>query len=371
LKFYEDNPKFIIPQTRMNDIVQQVRSGLEDLSVSRPVERLTWGVRVPTDTSQTMYVWLDALLNYATAVGFPFSPGSEYDGGWPADIHVVGKDIIRFHCIYWPAFLMALDVPLPKQVLTHAHWTLGRQKMAKSTGNVVNPFWALERFGMDPMRWYLVHEGGITDDADYDNQFIIDKYKKGLKGGLGNLASRIMRYKGWDVRRAVEQFAQPSLDRVSELQATSSSQELGQAARNMAEGLRALPEQADKYMQDLHPNRALQTIMNAVYDANAYLQQTSPWNLVKKGAFGRDKSTEAEVQRIVYLNAETLRLVGIMLQPFIPTSAKRLLDMLGVREERRNWYWCVVGRDNAYGVPLVEIEAGEKGVLFPGLTSGS
>ena len=381
LDFYKQHPGFIVPRSRMDEIVQQVSAGLEDLSISRPVERLSWGIRVPTDQSQTIYVWLDALLSYATAAGFPFTPGSEIAGGWPADVHVVGKDIIRFHCIYWPAFLMALDLPLPKQVLTTAHWTLGRQKMAKSTGNVVNPFFALERFGTDIMRWYLVHDGGITDDADYDNRFIIEKYKKGLQGGLGNLTSRIMRGKGWDVQRAVKRFAlSEELTKLRLSRFGEGSEDTAQSAdQTMFHRLRVLPSDVDKHMRDLFPNRAVQRIMKAVYDANGYLQQASPWNLATqlKIANGerygwtdqeREK-LEAEIDRIVYLNAETLRLVGIMLQPVIPTSAKRLLDMIGVAEEKRSWDWCWIGRDSSYGVPMVELGRGEEGVLFPGLRS--
>ncbi|EMC91395.1 hypothetical protein BAUCODRAFT_28505 [Baudoinia panamericana UAMH 10762] len=375
LAFYEENPQFVIPRTRMGEVVHEVSTSLSDLSISRPVERLTWGVRVPTDPSQTIYVWLDALLSYASAAGYPFTPGSASSGGWPADIHVVGKDIVRFHCIYWPAFLMALGLPLPKQILTHAHWTLGRQKMAKSTGNVVNPFFALDRFGIDIMRWYLVHEGGITDDADYDNRYIIEKYKKNLQGGLGNLTSRIMRGKGWDVRRAVKQYANPAF-----------SEHADQDAKAMCSRIAALPLQVDKHMHDLHPNRALQTLMRAVADMNAYLQHVSPWTLVTKlqsistDTTGQElheaakagqspEQLEAEIDQCIFLAAETLRLVGIMLQPFIPTSAKRLLDMVGVEAEKRTWEWCEVGKDGSYGLPMVDLGRGEKGVLFPGLTS--
>ena len=379
LAHYERNPNFVVPQTRMAHVVQQVSEGLEDLSVSRPAERLTWGIPVPTDASQTIYVWLDALFNYATAAGYPFTPGQESKGGWPADVQVVGKDIVRFHCIYWPAFLMALDLPLPKQILTHAHWTLGKQKMAKSTGNVVNPFFALERFGIDPLRWYLIHEGGISDDADYDNIFVIERYKKGLQGGLGNLTSRIMRGKGWDVPRAVRRYAHPQhIESEQQPHNLPISHESNAAGRRMYGNLRALPNQVDRHMRDLHSNRALRAIMKAVFDANSYLQQTSPWTLVDKlrsaAATSQEPShdkdqTQAEIDRIVYLNAETLRLVGIMLQPFMPTAAPRLLDMLGVSPDRRTWEWCRVGKDDMYGVPMVDLGRGAQGVLFPGLTS--
>ena len=380
LEFYRNNPSFIVPQTRMDDIVNQVSSGLEDLSISRPVERLSWGVRVPTDSSQTMYVWLDALLNYASAVGYPFTPGLETAGGWPADVHLIGKDIVRFHCIYWPAFLMALDIPLPKQVLTTAHWTLGKQKMAKSTGNVVNPFFAIERFGTDTMRYYLVHDGGITDDADYDNRFIYQKYKKALSGGLGNLASRIIKSsKGWDVRRAVERFAHPDFKATEEHPHPDMFRDADTVGPAYYRKLSDLPSDADGFMKALFPNRALQSIMTASYRANQHLQAVAPWKLVaaaEKAKAGGDTdpgdpaaavTMQDEVDRTIYLIAETIRIVGIMLQPFMPTKSKLLLDLYGVAEDRRNWEWCRVGADDSYGVPMVDPETTQ---VFPRLISG-
>jgi methionyl-tRNA synthetase len=378
LKFYKQHSDFIVPPTRMNEIVKQVEGGLEDLSVSRPLERLSWGVRVPTDPTQTMYVWLDALLNYASAVGYPFTPGAETATGWPADIHVVGKDIIRFHCIYWPAFLMALDLPLPKQVLTTAHWTMDKKKMSKSTGNVVSPFFALERFGLDVMRWYLIHDGGITDDADYDNLLIVNKYRKSLQGGLGNLVNRVTKPRNWNVRRAVERFAHPD----QEISGTHPPELLAfrpwdEAGPRHYTDLLTFPQEVDNLMTSLFPNKALQRIMEAVYDANAYIQNTEPWLLLREreqvessGDAVRAEELNNDIHRIVYLNAETLRLVGIMLQPFIPAKAKELLDMLGVSDERRNWDWCSVGKDDGYGVPMIDVGAG-KGFrqLFPVLVN--
>lgn len=206
LRFYSENPEWITPAHRMKEVIQAVEAGLEDLSISRPAERLTWGIRVPQDSSQTIYVWLDALMNYVTKAGYPWAPGRDQVGGWPADCHVIGKDIVRFHCIYWPAFLMALGLPLPKRILTHAHWTLGGSKMSKSTGRVVDPFLALDRFGPDVMRCYLAHDGGIQDDGNYDNTFITKLYNTFLWAQLGNLLSRITRGKRWSVRGAVERI---------------------------------------------------------------------------------------------------------------------------------------------------------------------
>ncbi|KAH9845362.1 putative methionyl-tRNA synthetase [Teratosphaeria destructans] len=383
LEFYEKNSQFVVPRARMAEVVAEVSAGLMDLSVSRPHERLQWGIRVPTDESQTIYVWLDALLNYATAAGYPFTPGSEQAGGWPADVHVIGKDILRFHCIYWPAFLMALDLPLPKQVLTHAHWTLGKQKMAKSAGNGVNPFFALDRFGIDAMRWYLIHDGGITDDADYDNGYIVEKYKKGLQGGLGNLVSRIVKGKGWDIERAIKRHAHPDFSH------KEGSPPVHQGSnsydRQFYGDLKALPAHVDRLMSELLPNRALQRIMTAVYGINTYLQQSSPWTLytqlrdIASDTTGNllhelhqrgssPESLEAEMDRHIYLAVEHLRLVSILLQPFIPGSASRLLDMLAVKSERRGWEWAVAGKDDEYGVSSVALGRGE-GVLFPKLVS--
>jgi methionyl-tRNA synthetase len=200
----------------MKEVVRSVESGLEDLSISRPYDRLTWGVRVPGDDDQTIYVWLDALMNYAARAGYPFTPGREMDGGWPADCHVIGKDIVRFHCVYWPAFLMALDLPLPKKILSHAHWTLGGAKMSKSTGRVVDPFRALDRYGSDVMRFYMAHDGGIQDDASYDNIHIIRLYNTFLNQQLGNLASRVLRGKKWSVRGAVERVGSASVEQWEE-----------------------------------------------------------------------------------------------------------------------------------------------------------
>jgi methionyl-tRNA synthetase len=237
-------------------VVRWVSEGLEDLSVSRPIERLSWGIQVPDDESQTIYVWLDALVNYITKAGYPWAPGREEAGGWPADVQVIGKDIVRFHCIYWPAFLLALDIPPPKQILTHAHWTLGKQKMAKSTGNVVNPFFALDRFGVDTIRYYLAHDGGLVDDADYENKYIVEKYKKGLQGGLGNLVSRITRPKIWNVRNSIEAAHKGTLLKPDE----STLQQL--------ELLESVRDSVSACFDQLNPGTALHHIMNVVYEVS-------------------------------------------------------------------------------------------------------
>lgn len=248
LEHYRANPDFIVPSHRMKFIVREVTDGLSDLSVSRPASRLSWGIPVPNDPSQTIYVWLDALINYLTMTGYPSIQSGNTDV-WPPDCQVIGKDIVRFHCIYWPAFLMALDLPLTKQFLTHAHWTLNNEKMSKSLGNVVNPFYAMDRFGVDTIRFYMVHEGGIVDDARYENSFIVEKYKNLLQGGFGNLLSRVWGGKRWSVSESVKQFAGASKD------------EFDSQSRAHIEVIDGIATAAEDAMDRSNPREAAQIIM--------------------------------------------------------------------------------------------------------------
>ncbi|PBP25156.1 methionyl-tRNA synthetase [Diplocarpon rosae] len=359
LDFYKANPEFVTPVSRMADVVKWVSEGLEDLSVSRPVERLAWGIPVPGDESQTIYVWLDALVNYITKAGYPWTPGKENSLGWPADVQVIGKDIVRFHCIYWPAFLLALNIPPPKRVLTHAHWTLNHQKMAKSTGNVVNPFFAIDRFGVDVMRYYLAHDGGITNDSDYGNDFIVEKYKKGLQGGLGNLVSRISRPKIWSVSRTVQVARDGNLAYPNESTAAQIAM------------LEVLSEMVSKKMDQLNPGAALQTIMDAVYKTNQYLQYNHPWTTAKflsdSISDSRNQSIQGEIDSVIYHCAEAIRIVGILLQPFMPGKSAQLLDMIGVAASRRTFDDAKLGADYSYGAAKIPVGRDAWDGLFPPL----
>lgn len=361
LAFYKENPYFVVPSTRMNDVVQWVSDGLEDLSVSRPANRLTWGIPVPDDDSQTIYVWLDALVNYITKAGYPWAPGRENALGWPADVQVIGKDIVRFHCIYWPAFLLALDISPPKQILTHAHWTLGKQKMAKSTGNVVNPFFALDRFGVDTMRYYLAYDGGIMHDADYSNEMIVQRYKKGLSGGLGNLVSRITRPKIWRVRDVVETVHETLLLKDDERSVSITKDQRTREQRILLEGLR---DDVTRSFDRLSPGAALHYIMDAVYKTNSYLQDGAPWALVKTD----NDNDKLQATQVVFHCAEALRIVGILLQPYMPTKASTLLDMLGVDSSRRTYNYAQFAADDSYGEAKAQVGKCAWDSLFPPLS---
>lgn len=402
LQFYEDNPTFITPQTRMKDIVQAVTSGLEDLSISRPSSRLTWGIPVPGDSSQTVYVWLDALLNYITKIGYPWPPNHRSTSGWPADLQIIGKDITRFHCIYWPAFLLALSLPPPKQILAHAHWTLGREKMAKSTGNVVNPFFAIDRFGVDTIRYYLALEGGLSQDSDYGNEYIVDRYKKGLQGGLGNLSTRVLRGKGWNVRQAVEMCSghgKAVFEKVLDGD---------EASRTQAEMLRQVSGKVADCFEKLNAGAALKEVMSVVYhvsfpspfpftspprpshfipltrlfppQTNAFLQHAQPWSLAPKPSPNNatpranptstiPTSTLNRLNAIIYLAAEAIRIVAILLQPYMPGKMAELFEMLGVEEGRRGWEDARLGKNGEYGVSRVDLGRGIDGALFPPLVA--
>jgi methionyl-tRNA synthetase len=287
LEFYEANPKFIVPRSRMNEVVDWVKNNLEDLSISRPSDRLDWGIRVPDDPTQTIYVWVDALVNYITKAGYPhWELGREHVGGWPADVQVIGKDIVRFHGIYWPALLLALDLPPPRQLLCHAHWTMGKKKMSKSVGNVVNPFFAIDRFGVDLMRWYLVHDGGIEDDSDYGNELIVSRFKHSLKGQLGNLLSRVTRTQSWKFSNSVERAradeAMPLergslppdtvLDDRSLEKINMTDEDYRELYLKETDQLRQtlvdLRDQVAGHMSDLNPSLAAKMIMGVVADVS-------------------------------------------------------------------------------------------------------
>ncbi|GLI73057.1 methionyl-tRNA synthetase [Penicillium ochrochloron] len=336
LELYNRPDSFITPSKYATAVTQSVSSGLTDLSISRPAERLTWGIPVPGDDTQTIYVWLDALVNYLTYAGYPFPPGQEKSSIWPANVHVVGKDIVRFHCVYWPAFLMALDLPLPRNVLVHGHWTMNREKMSKSTGNVVNPFFAIDRFGVDGMRFFLAYQGGLSDDADYDNSFIIRDYKKWLQGGIGNLAYRTIGCAKGKLRSYIQDATSDKLP------AASIADEEHQAM------LIATPLKVAEHMTGLNPRAALQEIMSIIEKSNKYFHAAEPWK-------------SANPQWVLYNVAESLRISAILLQPFMPDKSRELLDLLRVDSSKRAFSATVYGSDPDYG------EGIKKGMLFPPL----
>ncbi|SGY73202.1 BQ5605_C005g03273 [Microbotryum silenes-dioicae] len=298
---------------------------LQDLSISRPSSRLTWGIPVPDDADHTIYVWIDALVNYMTVTGYPWTPaGANMNLAWPPDRMIVGKDIIRFHALYLPAVLLALDLPLPKHLLAHGHWTMDKFKMSKSRGNVASPFTAIEKWGSDAMRCYLMKVGGNSAvDADYSDEAIEVFYKKSLKGQMGNLISRIGNRKmvqrveeggrkSWDVPEGVEDVDEEVRKALIELRDTFES-----------------------HMNKFELHRAINALFDALTLANKNIQQLEPW---------AETSSSETVHRALFYSSETLRIIAILIRPVMPQKSKQLLDMLGVAEEKRGWEDAVLGQ---------------------------
>jgi methionyl-tRNA synthetase len=310
LKLYEDNPDFIGPAERRNEVISFVKSGLKDLSVSRTT--FDWGIKVPNDPAHVMYVWVDALTNYVTATGLLTDPSGPRAKFWPANIHVIGKDIIRFHAVYWPAFLMSAGLPLPKRVFAHGFLLNKGEKMSKSLGNVVDPFNLVEHFGLDQIRYFFLREVSFGQDGSYSEEGIATRINSDLANGIGNLASRSlsMIVKNCDGQVPV---CGPLTDEDSAMLA---------AADQLIETTR---EEMGKQL--IH--RALAAIIAVVSETDRYFAGQEPWAL--------KKTDPVRMATVLYVTAEVVRQIAILLQPFMPESAGKLLDLVAVPEERRSF----------------------------------
>lgn len=304
LELYETNPSFVGPDHRRNEVASFVKGGLRDLSVSRTT--FDWGVKVPNDDGHVMYVWVDALTNYLTGVGFP-DDGAENWGRWPADVHIIGKDIIRFHAIYWPAFLMSAGIELPKRVFGHGFLFNKGEKMSKSGGNVVDPFDLAELYGVDQLRFFLLREVPFGQDGSYSHEAIVNRTNADLANDLGNLAQRSL------------SMVFKNLD--GKITPATSFQTEDEEILALADGAIAKAREA---METQQVHQALAAIWNVVSEANKYFAAQEPWAL---------KKTDPErMSDVLYVTAEVIRKVAIMAQPFVPESAGKLLDLINVEE---------------------------------------
>ncbi|KFH66879.1 methionyl-tRNA synthetase [Podila verticillata NRRL 6337] len=325
-EWLDKNPSAIVPKSRHAEVQGWIKSGLSDLSVSRPRSRLTWGIPIPGDDSHVMYVWMDALTNYLTVTGYPWKSMSEKEKavcGWPADAQVVGKDILRFHAVYWPAFLMAAGLDVPKTIVAHAHWTQGKTKMSKSIGNVVDPFTAMQEFGTDTIRFYLMNDGGLVDDADYSSALVTERYRKLLAGQLGNLLSRST---SLALNPSQKIPARPSMDNIHP----------DDKALHLK--MQLLPQIVDEAMSGYKTTLATGAIFDMIAEANANFSHCAPWKLAK------EPGSEDRLDTVLWYAMESTRLAALLLQPVMPTKAAEILDQLGVRSEERTWNQCQLGQ---------------------------
>jgi methionyl-tRNA synthetase len=309
LAFYDDFPDFIAPVSRRNEVISFVKGGLQDLSVSRT--SFSWGVPVPGDDAHIMYVWLDALTNYITAVGYPSTDG-EFAKYWPADLHMVGKDIVRFHAVYWPAFLMAAGLEPPRRVFAHGWWTNEGQKISKSLGNVIDPIQLVGRYGLDQVRYFLLREVPFGNDGDFSHRAMVNRMNGELANELGNLAQRSLSMINKNCAGKVPEPGEFS----------AADRELLNAAGGLLDSFRQCIDR-----QQFH--EGLEAVWQVVRAANAYVDRQAPWAL--------RKTDPPRMGTVLYVLAETLRRISVPLQPVMPASMARLLDQLAVPADKRDF----------------------------------
>ncbi|HKD90766.1 MAG TPA: methionine--tRNA ligase [Terriglobales bacterium] len=323
IAFYREHPEFVWPETRRNEVIAFVRSGLRDLSISRAT--LKWGIPVPDDPTQTIYVWLDALCNYITALGF----GSDTAEGqaklnhyWPADAHVMSKEIVRFHCVYWPAFLMAAELPLPRSVVVHGWLLFEQSKMSKSRGNIVRPHTVLDVLGSDALRYFLLREVVFGQDGSFSFDALVQRYNSDLANDLGNLASRTLTMMN---RYFAGQVAKPG-------PATAAEDQIAALAKQTI-------SEFDELFVSNQISRALEAAWALVRSVNKYLVETEPWTLGNKD----DSPSRERLATILYTAAEALRITCALAHPVIPDATAKIWDQLGagdvhhVRLDRLTW----------------------------------
>jgi methionyl-tRNA synthetase len=310
LKFYEDNPGFIAPTSRRNEVISFVRQGLTDLSVSRTT--FNWGVKVPDAPGHIMYVWLDALTNYITAVGYPETESELYKAFWPADLHMVGKDIVRFHAVYWPAFLMAAGIEPPKRVFAHGWWTFDGQKMSKSLGNVINPHAMIAKYGLDPVRYFLLREVPFGQDGDFSQRAMIGRLNGDLANDFGNLAQRVLSFVQKNAGAVVPQ---PGA--------------LSDGDRKLLDDARGLLARVRAELDAQAFHKALDALWQVIGDANRYIDEQAPWTL--------RKTDPARMGTVLYVLIEAIRRLAILCQPFMPQSMAKMLDQLAVAANARDF----------------------------------
>lgn len=310
MEYYENNKDFIAPDSRRNEVLGFVKGGLRDLSISRT--SFKWGVPVPDDDEHVMYVWIDALANYISAIGYPHDE-ENFKKYWPANLHVVGKDILRFHAVYWPAFLMAAEIPVPQRLFAHGWWTKDGEKISKSLGNVIDPLELVEKYGVDQTRFFLMSEVNFGSDGDFSHEKMVQKVNTNLANELGNLCQRTLSMVFKNCGKAVPAEIGPY---------TPEDEELLEKARG-------LKEKAGKAIAKQSIQLYVEAMVSMIWDANKYVDDMAPWGL---------KKTDPErMATVLYVLLEVIRYSAILYQPLIPTASNKILDQLTVPEDEREF----------------------------------
>jgi len=310
LDLYTRDPNYVLPRERLNEVMSFVKGGLQDLSISRTT--FDWGVKVPRNPKHVMYVWVDALTNYITGVGYPDTESASFRRFWPADLHVIGKDIVRFHAVYWPAFLMSAGIEVPRRIFSHGFLFNRGEKMSKSVGNVIDPFALADAYGVDQLRYFLLREVPFGQDGNYSHEAIVNRVNADLANDLGNLAQRSL--------------TMVARQRAGVLPTPGALAEADRTILAAADGMLGKARDAMK-TQQLH--QVLNAVWAVVADANRYFAGEAPWALAK--------TDPARQGTVLYVTAEVLRQVGVMSLPFMPTSAAKLLDLLAIPAPARRF----------------------------------
>ncbi len=304
LKFYEQNPKFILPESRRNEVISFVKGGLKDLSVSR--KSFSWGIKVPSNNQHVIYVWLDALTNYLSALNYPDKNNKLFKDFWPASLHLIGKDILRFHAVYWPAFLLAADIPLPKRVYGHGWILSGEEKMSKSKGNILDPIEIINKYSLDALRYYLIKEVSFGNDGNISQEKLENCINSDLANNYGNLCQRVISFNEKNLNLEIPKnisFKNEDLEILNNF---------NNSYQNLLD-----------YVDDQDINSYMSYIMERLFAANKYFNDQEPWH--KKGDAIR-------LNTIVYVSLELIRKITILLYPIIPESALKVLTIFEINE---------------------------------------
>lgn len=337
IKYYEDNPESIQPKQYLNEVMGMLREPLEDLNISRPKTRLTWGIELPFDDKYVTYVWFDALLNYLGGIGYNGKVQKEnpefHSELWEKSYHTIGKDIVKTHAIYWPTMLMALDLPVFHRLLVNGYWQVKGQKMSKSLGNVIDPLVINKNFGADPFRYFLLREMSYGADASFSVEAFVQRCNAELANGIGNLASRTLTLvkKNFDLKVPAAEY--------------------GEKEKALFEKLNALPQQIEDYIESNRFHLALRSFAEAVADCDGYINDTKPWALAKEGNL-------KELAVVLRCGINALSLLSLVSYPFMPNASVNLREALGLNTENLKWEdWSKLPEDGA--------QLGEVPRLFP------